>query len=288
MSSLASRANIDAASGYVATPEDETLDASKAVVIEPRPHVSARLSPSPNMELVEGDSGASQESMNLFRARLRVAAPALGFGFTLFAIWIWIRELATSNAYLDLQVLILHTTITIGLLAIGLLLASKRPLSVATLRWCETLIFGMPAIFFSILHYYEIVFIAQNFSLIVTMPLAGWLILIFAYAFFVPNSWRRVLAVVVTMSLLPIVSTCVAMWRHIDVRVSIQQDPSGFGVIGCRFRCRDRSADDYTVTKSGCGSQAVGPLSLEGEDRQWWHGRCLSGRTHADETPLCH
>jgi len=90
----------------------------------------------------------------------------------------------------------------------------------------EAIIFGLPAAFFTVLHYYELVLVVKDFSLIPTMPTASWVILIFAYAIFLTNSWRRVLTVVLVMAALPVIATIGAMIFHPDVRSAIFFDPS--------------------------------------------------------------
>ncbi len=197
------------------------------IVIHPRPAPSKPASQiAAHMELIEGDSGATQEQINLIRARLQVAGPALGFGFFIFAIWIWIREFAFPLKHFPVWVLGFHTFTTIALIGVSIWLARVKNLSQFCLVSAEAVIFGLPALFFGVTHYYELVLEVQNFALISTMPTSSWVILIFAYAFFLPNSWRRVLSVVLAMAALPIIATICAIILHPDVRTAIFYDPS--------------------------------------------------------------
>ncbi|MCY2973757.1 MAG: serine/threonine-protein kinase [Planctomycetota bacterium] len=197
------------------------------IVIHPRPAPSKPPSQiAAHMELIEGDSGATQEQINLIRARLQVAGPALGFGFLIFAIWIWIREFAFPLKHFPVWVLGFHTFTTIALIGVSIWLARVKNISQFCLVSAEAVIFGLPALFFGVTHYYELVLEVQNFALISTMPTSSWVILIFAYAFFLPNSWRRVLSVVLAMAALPIIATVFAIMLHPDVRTAIFYDPS--------------------------------------------------------------
>ena len=181
-----------------------------------------------HMELIEGDSEASQEAINLVRARLRVAGPALGFGFFIFTIWTWIREFAFPMSHFPGWVLGFETFTTIAVIGVSIWLARVNNLSAICLVSAEAIIFGLPAAFFSVLHYYALILEVKNFAIIPTMPTASWVILIFAYAIFLTNSWRRVLVVVTLMAMLPICATTCAMIFHPDVRSAISYDPSSF------------------------------------------------------------
>ena len=67
---------------------------------------------------------------------------------------------------------------------------------------------------------------APIFDLIPQMPMSGWIILIFVYAIFVPRSWYRILSVVLTISVFPVLATVFAMIFHQNVRDLILHDGS--------------------------------------------------------------
>lgn len=205
--------------------EDITLDAESPLAIAQRPNWEEDSSPI-EMELIEGDSGVSQESGSLVQTRLQSAGLALGFGFTLFSLWTWIREVSSTMDHLGVLFLAFQTCTAITLMGIGWWLSRVRQPSKSCLTWCELLIFGLPTLFFGTFHYAEILFVSRNFDLITQMPMAGWIILIFAYAVFVPNDWRRVLVVVSVISSVPLLATAIAMVIHPDVKKMITFDPS--------------------------------------------------------------
>ena len=211
-------------SSIVAAHDAMTLDAESPLAIPMRPELdsSSRI----GMELLEGDSGTSQHANSLLQTRLYRASLALGFGFCIFALWTCLRELSSEEQHLGRYFLALELATTITLLGIGAWLTRISEASASCLRWCELVIFGMPALSLAILHYQEIVFIAQYFSLIPQMPMSGWLILIFAYSIFVPRSWRVVLCVCIAIAACPIIATAIAMWRHADVMAMIRFDKS--------------------------------------------------------------
>ena len=204
----------------------ETLDADSPLAIHARPELQDGSGNRFDMELFEGDSGSSHSNNQLVQTRLKAAALSLGFGFATFAIWTCIRELTSASLHLGFGFLAIELFTTASLIGIGIWLARVPNATAACLRWCELLIFGIPTIFFSVLHYLEIVFMARTFDLIPQMPMAGWLILIFSYAIFVPRSWLLILGVVITISLFPIFATAVAFLNHQNVRDMLFFDPS--------------------------------------------------------------
>ncbi len=205
---------------------DETLDAESLLAIH-RPTPASSADAPIEMELLEGDDGSTQDSNSLLQTRLRFASLALGFGFLGFCIWSWLhKSLGGVSHILTPFELWLETWITVVLLGMGWWLGSVARASRQCLRWCELVIFGLPALFFLLLHYRELFFIVSNYSLVPHMPISSWIMLIFAYAVFVPHSWRTVLVVVVAMAMLPCIGTLASVIVHPDVRASLWFDPS--------------------------------------------------------------
>jgi len=207
--------------------EDETLDADSLLEIQLRPKLRESSVDRFDMELFEGDSGASQSNNSLVQTRLRGASLALGFGFAIFAFWTCIRELTSSSLHLGYGFLTIEMFSAATLIGIGIWLSRVPNASAGCLRWCELMIFGVPSVFFAVLHYLEIVFMAQIFELIPQMPMAGWILLIFSYAIFVPRSWVTILWVVITISLFPLIATLAAFAIHANVRDMLFFDASG-------------------------------------------------------------
>ena len=213
-------------SAVVAGKEDETLDADSPLAIHARPEVRESSSDRFDMELFEGESGSSQGNNPLVQTRLQAASLAMGFGFAIFAIWTCIRELTSQSLHLGYWFLSLHIISTVALIGVGVWLARTPNASSSCLRWCELVIFGVPTAFFSVIHYLELLFMAQTYVLIPQMPMAGWIILIFSYAIFVPRSWPRILAVVIAIAVFPLVVTLIAFCTHQYVREPIYFDCS--------------------------------------------------------------
>ena len=216
----------DGLSAVVAGKEDETLDADSPLAIHARPQLKEASGDRFDMELFEGESGSSHSNNSLVQTRLEVAALSIGFGVAIFALWTCVRELTSASLHLGYGFLSVELLSTASLVGIGVWLARVPNASASCLRWCELMIFGIPTLIFSVLHYLEIVYMAQNFNLIPQMPMAGWVILIFSYAIFVPRSWPRILGVVIAISLFPVLATCLAFLNHKDVRSMIYFDQS--------------------------------------------------------------
>jgi serine/threonine-protein kinase len=73
--------------------------------------------------------------------------------------------------------------------------------SLRKLRAAELIIFGLPALFFLLLqHKVTLEAVAREFM---PAPMPFWLLLIFTYAMFIPNTWRRAALVIGAMALAP-------------------------------------------------------------------------------------
>ncbi len=205
---------------------DETLDAEGPLAIH-RPPSWQREDSTFEMELLEGDEGSLESPSSLLQTRLRFAALALGIGFTGFCGWSWLHKITGGvSGILDLPELLFESFLTCALLGMAWWLGWVPKASQACLRWCELVVFGLPAIFFAILQYKELLFIVANFAVVPHMPISSWLTLIYAYAIFMPHSWRHVLWVVTSIAAMPIIATFVCMLFHADTRSSIMFDPS--------------------------------------------------------------
>jgi hypothetical protein len=213
-------------SAVVAGHEDLTLDADSPLAIPSRPELADESGGRLGMELFEVDSGSSQQTNSLIQTRLQAASLALGFGIAIFAIWTWVRELSSLYNHLGYGFLAIEVFSAVVLIGVGIWLSKVPNASASCLLWCELVIFGVPTITFTVLHYLELVFMAPIFDLIPQMPMSGWIILIFAYAVFVPRSWYRILSVVLTMSFFPVLATILAMVVHQDIREMIFHDQS--------------------------------------------------------------
>jgi len=194
-------------------PYDETIDVTAAGI-----SADALLSGSQSSErtvahvkLVEGPgSELTRETRVILRSRLRAAAFVLALGFAVFLAWRLIGP--TFNLY---PLPIDHTFF--GQLAVFLvLLTSAMPLCRRcdygnwTLRLEELLIFGSPAVFFFVMQMTMMRECAVKDNML-PRPDAPWLLLMFTYGMFIPNTWRRAAVVIGAMALCPILLTGV-LW----------------------------------------------------------------------------
>jgi hypothetical protein len=146
------------------------------------------------------DSGRSEETQGLLRSRLRSAALLMFAGFAAFLAWHTIRIDFSSG--LKFAVYAGHFATTMILAAISYVLATSVPLSTRQLRGVATLTFGAPLIFFVLMQYERMVQWAADFG---TLPevTPGWVLLIFTYALFIPNAWRRAAIMIGVMAAMP-------------------------------------------------------------------------------------
>jgi serine/threonine-protein kinase len=140
------------------------------------------------------------ETQALLRLRLRAAALILLIGFGVFLVRHVIGVLtdeALSPLLLGFHVLVV---LVLGVLAVRLL--RHRDASIKKLRIEELVIFGLPAAFFLMLQHR--VTLEDGGRGVMPPPLPFWLLLIFTYGMFIPNTWRRAALVIGTMALAPI------------------------------------------------------------------------------------
>jgi serine/threonine-protein kinase len=163
--------------------------------------------------LVEGSSPhLSQETRDLLRNRLRIAAVLFFVGcLTFLALMLFDPGRPTERAIIYSQGAV---TIVLGLLSIKL--CRRCALSLAQLRIAELLIFGCPAVLILIVQYYKVTFLSTQqtvFFVTLLMPFVAMsLPLIFAYAMFIPNTWRRAFAVMSALAAMPPAMLAVLAW----------------------------------------------------------------------------
>ncbi len=152
--------------------------------------------------LVEGSSPhLSGETRELLRQRLRIAAVIL---FGAFAAWL-VRGVLIHQAGESYWLLGWHASVTLVMGLMVVVLTQLKSPSLAKLRLMELIVFGDPAVYFVILSQHTLhhsANLAEGAHLpIVIVP---WLMLIFTYALFIPNNWKRALAVIGLMGAAPL------------------------------------------------------------------------------------
>lgn len=170
--------------------------------------------------LVEGSTPhLSQETRDLLRGRLRIAAVLFFIGFFAFLLrWFfhWNEWMIPESTWLFYA----HCGLTVLLGLAAIKLCRKCMLSLRSLRIAEAVVFGGPALFFVLAGYHNSAALAtlpagEAYMQLVTPP---WMLLIFTYALFVPNSWQRAAAVLVTMGTLPLIVLAALAWRVPEYR----------------------------------------------------------------------
>jgi len=154
----------------------------------------------PKREVVTGSGPhLTSETQVLLRSRLRAAAFILLIGFGAFLIRHVVGLL--SGEPLDVVLLAAHVLVVLVLGYASLPLCRHCAVSLRKLRVAELIIFGLPAAFFLLLqHRVTLADAAQRFM---PPPMPFWLLLIFTYALFIPNTWRRAALVIGAMALAP-------------------------------------------------------------------------------------
>jgi serine/threonine-protein kinase len=140
------------------------------------------------------------ETQALLRLRLRAAAFILLIGFTVFLIRHVVGVIAGETW--DPLLLGFHVLVVLVLGLSAAPLCRHCVVSLRRLRVWELVIFGLPAMFFLMLqHSLTLSDVARGF---LPAPMSFWLLLIFTYAMFIPNTWRRAALVIGAMALAPV------------------------------------------------------------------------------------
>lgn len=156
----------------------------------------------PLIALVQGsDPGLSEVTHQLLAKRLKIASLLMFAGFLTFFIKNLLfpeefKTVAHSMLFWD------HFAITFITGVIGLRLCTNCQHTLNHLRIVELLVFGGSATFFLIMGYTELTTCSEAGYLPTLVP--PWLLLIFVYALFIPNTWQRAAVMIGTMASLPL------------------------------------------------------------------------------------
>src|SRR5262245_40086867 len=141
----------------------------------------------------------TQETQALLRLRLRAAAFILLVGFGVFLVRNIVGVLMGEPH--NPLLLGFHILVVLVLGFSSLPLCRQCPVSMRKLRVAELVIFGLPALFFLLLqHRLTLADVGRG---AMPPPMSFWLLLIFTYALFIPNTWRRAALVIGAMALAP-------------------------------------------------------------------------------------
>jgi serine/threonine-protein kinase len=134
------------------------------------------------------------------RLRLRAAAFILLIGFGVFLI----RHVVGVFTGEPLSPVLLgfHVLVVVVLGFSAAPLCRQCPVSIQKLRVWELVIFGLPAVFFLMLQHRVTL---EDAGLgVMPPPMPFWLLLIFTYGMFIPNTWRRAALVIGALALAPV------------------------------------------------------------------------------------
>jgi hypothetical protein len=175
------------------------------------------------VHLVQGTGPElSGETENLLRSRLRSAALLLFAGFASFLVY-HIAQLELVSFW-NVVLLIDHCLTTLVLGLIGMALCKRCPMSTRQLRWIELITFGVPTVFFVLLEYNKTMVWTADHSLLPDVS-TKWLLQIFVYALFIPNTWRRAAVIVGLMAATPVVTLVVTSAIEPAVRGLMWENP---------------------------------------------------------------
>jgi serine/threonine-protein kinase len=174
------------------------------------------------VQLIEGSGPQiTVETTDLLRVRLRAAALSLFCAFALFFVY---RLLRSSSRNADSDLIVDAQFVVLIFLAVNWISLRRRCLIACQhLRVHEILIFAPPAVFFLLLeqermHHCAQLGVLQN-------PIAPWYALIFTYAIFIPNTWRRAAAVIGCMAAAPLVLIGIMWSQHSLCATMLKSNP---------------------------------------------------------------
>ncbi len=174
----------------------------RETVAQPVANASARARVCcPKREMVDGSGPhLTTETQVLLRLRLRAAAFILLVGFGVFLVRHVVGVL--TGEPLDPLLLGFHVLVVLVLGFNLMTLCRQGAVSMRKLRVAELVIFGLPAMFFLALqHRLTLSDVGRG---VMPPPMSFWLLLMFTYAMFIPNTWRRAALVIGALALAPV------------------------------------------------------------------------------------
>jgi serine/threonine-protein kinase len=191
-------------------------------------------SPSPSVRrkialVTDGTPHMSGETHALLRRRLRIAAVMLFIGFATFLVWCLVNANTYRNWELFGPLFWMHVGVTSLLGMLAWKLCGHCDLSLRALRAIELLVFGVPAVFFLLLNYQTLQSGAAPERAHAHVPsiIGGWLLLIFCYALFVPNTWQRAGVIIGLLAVAPVAVNSVLYWNHTSFAELVDADFRG-------------------------------------------------------------
>ena len=152
----------------------------------------------------------TKETQAILQSRLRAAALMLLIGFGVFLIRHVVGDIMGEPMYPAL--LGFHVLVMLVLSSSAVALWRHTDVSLKNLRIAELVVFGFPAAFFLMLQHRATLEGAGRSGM--PPPVPFWLLLIFTYGMFIPNTWRRAAVVIGTMAVAPSLLLAVMMLAY--------------------------------------------------------------------------
>lgn len=184
-------------------PIEATLDAAGSAdtpsAESTRPSLEQRAAA--RIAIIEGSGPQLTEEIQcLLRRRLRLATLVLAGGFAVFLglHLVLFRPAEPIRVFF----FIFHLITTVALAGVAAVMCQRCEVSLGWLRLYELTTFGMPTAFFLTFQYLNVYrsAVAGHFN----FPVGVWLVLIYTYALFIPNTIRRATIIIVLMTLAPV------------------------------------------------------------------------------------
>ncbi|HEX3600808.1 MAG TPA: serine/threonine-protein kinase [Lacipirellulaceae bacterium] len=207
--------------------------------------------------LVEGSTPKlSAETRDLLRNRLRITAILFFVAFSAFLVR-WFFHWSEWSGPAHISIFYVHGLVTVILGAFAVRLCRHCSYSLTKLRVAELVIFGCPALFFFVHGLKETVFFATLSTGARLEPIAiPWILLIFTYAIFIPNTWQRAAAVIGAMGIVPI--AMLAYFYTIPAFNALAIQPEYAGFVSAQFLILA-----IVVMTALVGVQTIGTLRRE-------------------------
>ena len=204
------------------SPHDQTLDASDL-------STSGAAARCPKVHLAEGsEPGMNSQTQALLRVRLRAAAMVLALGSGAFFIW---GHFGTGRDLADVPEInaernILywcHLAHVVGMGLFAAMLWRKDCFCLKSLRWVELGVFGITTIFFANVQHFDVRYYAELLGFVPNTT-GLWFLLLFTYAIFIPNDWRRAAIVMAGMVAIGFGGYVIDAYRYPLVEELVEKD----------------------------------------------------------------
>jgi tRNA A-37 threonylcarbamoyl transferase component Bud32 len=204
------------------SPHDSTLDAGAL-------SLSGAAVRCPKVHVCEGsDPGLTRQTQWLLRLRLRASALVLFLASGVFFVWSHVGMPPDLSGLpdLDAERNILswcHLSHVLTMAVLAAVLWRSPSLALRTLRGIELGIFGITTIFFVNVQHFDVRYCSEMLGF-VPMTTGLWFLLLFTYAIFIPNDWRRAAVVMAVMVVAGFGGYLVDAWRHPVVAILVAKD----------------------------------------------------------------